>query len=557
MRKYIEKNLSDSILIDGFSLVESALFAENGITDVNDIRKYFPDLRHRSWLSKFYQEQMTSVGRAHEFISFCQVHKQKHFCIIGDYDVDGIMATTIMKMALDEYGIQKVDYIIPDRLNDGYGMKEKHVNRAIELGAEVIVTVDNGITANSAIQYAKDNGLLVVVTDHHIPDENNLPPADILINPHLTKDSNEDICGALVAFKLARDLIGWSTTNRDYLLREMGIFAAVATISDVMPMLAENRLLVKYALDTINFIKDKNSWAGRVLKFITGFGSPFMIKDPDLVLTEDSIGYYIGPTINASGRVSGETEKIVADIIASDHYGQFIEGYRNINYERKQKTQDILKEHVVSDDNIGFLVIDRNKYSYPIGGLIGLVANRISDQEGKPAFVGTEKDGNISFSCRSVPGYSLYDALLRFHEKYPGTKVTGGGHDGAIGIQTTSDEEIELLKKHFSEDYLLHSKIEEESLYRYDPELFSDIFDSHRKLAPFGKNFQRLRFVYDGTLNHINTQDFLIEVDDIVLRIFSKEYFNTPIGSHVKIIFSVSLDNREYDDFKIESLEVL
>jgi single-stranded-DNA-specific exonuclease len=555
MKKYIEKKLEDNSIIQGFSLAESVLFSENNITDINDIYKNFPDLRSKSWLMKFVQE-MGKLGGTEKFVSFIETYKKSHFCVIGDYDADGIMATTNMKLALDTFGVAKCDYIIPDRLNDGYGIKEKHVDKAIELGAQIIITVDNGISANSAIEYAKSKGLMVVVTDHHIPDQSNLPNADIIINPHLTRDTEvqEDICGAFVAFKLGVALLNLANKDHEYIIKDMALFAAVATISDVMPLVSENRLLVKYVLDNVNFVKDKNLWAGRTLKFISGFSNSYLIKDQDINITEDTIGFYIGPTINASGRVNGETESIVADIIDSVNYGKFINGYREINIERRKKTQEIFKEHVHSDDPIGFMIIDHEKYDYPIGGLIGLVANRIADQEGKPALVGTEKEGKMSFSCRSVSGYSLYEALGRFQEKYPNSSVEGGGHDGAIGLRTSNKEELQLLKEHFSQDYLLNRKDTEEVLYAYNPEHAEDIFESHRKLSPFGKTFKRLRFVYEGNITHKDPKGYLLQVDDVMFKIYSKSHFDLELDTKVRVIFTVSLDSKAYNDFKIEEL---
>jgi single-stranded-DNA-specific exonuclease len=557
MKKYIEKKVSEVEKIQGFNLVESALFRENNLTDLNDIYKNFPDLRTKSWLTKFMQE-MSKIGNSEKFVSFLEAHKNKNYCVIGDYDADGIMATTIMKLALDTFGVKKCEFIIPDRINDGYGIKEKHVDRALEMGTEVIVTVDNGITANSAIEYAKSKGLLVIVTDHHIPDKNNLPGADILINPHLTNEVQEDICGAFVAFKLALALLNLSNKEHEYVLKDMSLFAAVATVSDVMPLLNENRLLVKYVLDNVNFVKEKNLWVGRTLKFVSGFSNGRLIKDKEVNITEDTIGFYIGPTINASGRVNGETENIVRDIIASVEYAKFINGYKEINIERRKKTQEIFKEHIHNhDEPVGFLIIDSKKYEYPIGGLIGLVANRIADQEGKPAFVGTEKDGKISFSCRSVPGYSLYEALERFHKKHPNTSVQGGGHDGAIGIRTANDDEIKLLKEHFYQDYLENRKDTEEVLYVYEPSLMNEIFESHRKLSPFGKNFNRLKFVYEGKVENVDTEQYLVQVGEVVFKAYSKAAVEQKLNSRVRVIFSASLDNKVYDDYKIEEITVI
>jgi len=554
MKKYIEKRLSDISQIQGFNTVESALLSENGMTDINVINKNFPDLKTKSWLSRYIGE-LSPIGKQKEFIKLIETNKGKNFCVVGDYDADGIMATTVMKLALDTYGVAKCDYIIPDRLNDGYGIKIKHVDRAIELGSHVIVTVDNGITANDAIDYAKSKGLIVIVTDHHIPEKDNLPKADLIINPHLTTEIFEEICGAMVAFKLAKALLDIKNKDHEFVLKDMALFVAVATVSDVMPMISENRMMVKYVLDNVNFVKDKNLWVGRTLKFISGFGNIRLVKDENQFITEDTLGFYIGPAINASGRVNGSTEHIVKDILNSVNFNTFINGYREVNSERKTKTQQIFKEHVHSDDPIGFMVIDHEKYDYPIGGLIGLVANRISDREQKPALVGTMKDGKISFSCRSVPGYSLYEGLNRFFQKYPNSSVEGGGHDGAIGIRTSSIEEVQLLREHFSQDYKQYSTIAEENIFIYEDKFLEEIFQAHKKFAPFGKGFKRLKFKLEGRITSVDKQDFLIQVGNVIFRAFSKDHIDQDVDDNVSVIFSVSLDNKTYDDFKIEEIE--
>jgi single-stranded-DNA-specific exonuclease RecJ len=559
MKEYVRKKLSSYPLMQGLDRVTSAIFLENNITSDNQIREWFPDfLGKKSWLSKFIGE-IVPIGNYKRFIDFVKIHKADNFCIIGDYDADGIMATTIMKLALDTFGVAKCDYIIPDRLNDGYGIKEKHVDKAISLGAKVIVTVDNGITANTVIDYAKSKGLYVLVTDHHIPDKGKLPNADALINPHLTaeKEKTENICGAFVAFKLAIKLLDLSDDTHINVLKDMALFAAVATISDVMPMVSENRLLVKYVLDNVNYVKNRGIWSGRTLKFLSGFGNGRTVKDQEMIITEDTFGFYIGPTINASGRVNGETEKIVGDIINSSTYGTFINGYFEINKERQTKTREIFKEHKPSDEPIGFMVIDHTKYDYPIGGLIGLVANRIADMEQKPAFIGTLKDNKISFSCRSVPGYSLYEGLNRFLQANPGTKVEGGGHDGAIGIRVSTIEEANVLKEHFIQDFKQYQSIERENVFEFEPQYIDEIFTAHRDLAPFGQGFKKLKFIHVGKVEEFDQENFLVRIDDYYFKSFIKKENLPEVGTTVEVIFSVSLDNKSFDDFKIEQLKKL
>jgi len=559
MKKYVEKKLSnESELIPGFGLVESVIFRENGFNTAEEIFEDFPDLFKKSWLTKFLNTEITGIGNQDKFVEYIQQHKNSHYCIIGDYDADGIMATTVMKIILDQYGVGQCDYIIPNRLTDGYGIKEKHVDRAIELGADVIITVDNGITANDVVTYSKSKGLDIIITDHHIPDLNNLPNADVIINPHLT-DKMEHICGAFVALKLGNALLDFSIKENEYALKDAALFSAVATISDVMPLFGENRSLVKYVLDNVNYYKLKNIWSGRTLKFLAGFGvESWLLKNEDLYITEDTFGYYVGPTINASGRVTGKTESIVGDIIDSIVYKQYINGYRQINRERREKTRDIFKEHIAHpEENIGFMIIDAENYEYPIGGLIGLVANRISDVEQKPAFVGTDKDGKLSFSCRSVPGYSLYEGLNRFLVANPETTITGGGHDGAIGIRVPEVKDIEKLKAHFSEDYINHSTDIDENVFAFDSGMAQEIFEAHYALVPFGKNFRKLKFQYTGIVTKYDEVARQLIIDDMPFRTFIYKDNLPADGTEVKIIFTAMTDSAVQDQFKIEELEVL
>lgn len=559
MRKYVKKEISGYPIIEGYSVIESAIFQENGYDNEIAIFNDFQDLYKKSWLTKFLQSEVTPVGREEEFVNYVSNNKDKHYCIIGDYDADGVMATTVMKIVLDHYGVKECDYIIPDRLTDGYGIKKQHVDRAVRMGADVVITVDNGISANDVIDYAKEQGLFVIVTDHHIPDMNNLPNADILIDPHVTKDSMENICGAFVALKLGSALLDSKKKEDEYVLKDAALFAAVATVSDVMPLINENRLLVKYVLDNVNYYKNRRLWAGRTLKFLSGFGvGKWLMDDENAYITEDTFGYYVGPTINASGRVNGQTESIIDDILSSSEYGNFINGYRTINRERQEKTRDIFKEHVPGPENIGFMVIDSEKYDYPIGGLIGLVANRISDKEQKPAFVGTAVDDELSFSCRSVPGYSLYDGLNRYISSNPNTTVRGGGHDGAIGIRIGNPEtELDLLREHFEKDYAENSHDVAENVFIYDPNYREDIFASHYNLAPFGKTFEKLKFSYSGKVTGYKEEIKTLYIDNRPYKTFIYSTELPSEGTMVDIIFTAMTDSAISDNFKIEEIEIV
>ena len=560
MKNYITKKLSEYENIGFLGKVHSALFAENGFKTMKDIAQNFPDFRSKkNWLSKFLTQDLTPITGQKEFKDYVESNKDKHFCIIGDYDADGIMATTIMKLTFDKLGI-KCSYLIPDRLNDGYAIKNQHVDQAIELGAQIIITVDNGITEPEVVDYAKSKGISVILTDHHLPDPNNpLPNADILVNPHVHNDPFKFICGSFVALKLVLPFFDVTNSKSDdYLLRELALFAAVATITDVMPLVQENRLLVKYVLDSINFVRDKNMWTGRTMKFLNGFADGSMLKDMDRILTEDTFGYYVGPTLNASGRVSGETAQIVTDIVKSSEYSTFINGYYAVNKERQYKTKKLLEEYSKEELPIIFVILDASKFEFPVQGLIGLVASKVSDEEQKPAFIGVLKeDGTVSFSCRSNPGYSLHDAFNRILAT-GSFNIGGGGHDGAMGIHLYDPSQFEALKQAFIDDYNANAQEIEEIVFQMETDFsFQDIFDAHKELAPFGNSFRSLKFVFEGEVETFIEETRELIIDGYNFKTFISKANLPQDGQRVKIVFKPGIDNKKIYYFKIDELEIL
>jgi len=557
MKKYITKKISEQKSINNLNKAYSALLFENGFTDPISISENLPDFKtKKNWLSKFLQNDMSYLSGTKEFADIVNANKDKHFCIIGDYDADGIMATTIMKLAFDSLGI-KCSYLIPNRLEDGYGMKEIHVDQALEIKADIIITVDNGITEPGVVEYAHKKGLITIITDHHLPESDNIPKADLLIDPHLTNDSMKYICGAYVALKLVLGLIDVNDPSNDYFIRDLAMFAAVATITDVMPLVKENRLLVKYVLENMNFIRGKNIWAGRTMKFLSGFGNSYMMKDLDKLITEDTFGYYIGPTLNASGRINGEVTQIVQDIINAGEYKTYINGYYQINRERQDKTRSLLKEYEVEGLPISFSILDASKFDFPIHGLMGLVASRVSSEEQKPAFIGVKKDtGGISFSCRSPLGYSLHEGFNRIQETGL-IEISGGGHDGAMGINLHKEEQLDLLRELLTRDYEENSQIAEEVVYEFEPEFIEEIFEAHRELQPFGQEFRGLNFKITGEYQGYDTDEKTLLIDGYSFKSFIPVTDLPEFGSNVEAIFKIGIDSKTINYFKIDELRTL
>jgi len=471
MKKKISNMIND--YNTGNNRVIDALMEENKL-DPTKFQEYFPDYGDTNFsdYNYFMNTIMTKLIGTEEFVAYVESHKDKKFCVMGDYDCDGVMATTIMVLGLQALDIS-CTYVVPNRLTDGYAMTENNVDDAIAQGAEVLVTVDNGIGTRVGTAYAKSKGLDVIVTDHHMPEEGELPDTDIIIDPKINGDKESDICGAYVAFKLIHSLFAAQqnfNTHDIYSLKcNMMVFASIATVADMMPLLGENRYLMKYALNYTNVLKHKNNWSGRVLKIISGLGGYFALKDSDKMISAETFGYNISPTINAVSRVTGDVTPLISDILACDKQGVYINGYRDVNKQRQQYTRELVKFHKKSKNSVNVDLLESDNFEFPIKGLVGLMANSISNNEHKPAIVGLEKDGRYEFSCRSIPGYSIYQAFTRLKEAYPDFDITGGGHDMALGMSfPTTNDSLNVVREFFENDFAKNSSSSDLNIYELE-----------------------------------------------------------------------------------------
>ncbi len=350
--------------------------------------------------------------------------------IIGDYDADGIQSTYILLSALRRLGAE-VDAVIPDRILDGYGLNEALVTKAADEGVELLLTCDNGIAAASQIALAKSLGMTVVVTDHHeVPfEENNgarrelLPPADAIVNPKQAACTYpfKGLCGAAVAYKLVQILYenaGLPATEADEFLENAGF----ATVTDVMELLGENRILGKLALQRLARTN------------ILGMRALMLQKKVDpAALKCYHIGFVLGPCINASGRL--ETARLSLELLlcqeeerAAVLAAEIIE----LNESRK-----LLTEHAVAEAT-------RLLQSEPYGkekvlvvylpdcheSLAGIVAGRLRESFHRPVFVVTKGEEGLKGSGRSVEAYSMYEEMTKIKERF--SKF--GGHPMAAGF---------------------------------------------------------------------------------------------------------------------------
>lgn len=414
------------------------------------------------------------------------IEEHKKIRIIGDYDVDGIMSTYILVSSLKNLGAN-VDYDIPNRVTDGYGLNERLVRKAKEDGVDMIITCDNGIAAYDAVEHSEKEGIFTIVTDHHlVPYEiinekkvEKLPPSHFVVNPHRKDDESKfkEICGAVVAYKVC--LVLYDIFNKDnYYLRSKLKYAAMATICDVMPLIDENRAIVKIGLKELTEVKNipfediqsiniNNDESGRFDllnerpdqnkiaykndisdKYITSEDIPIKelmeaagVKN---YVSSFTIGFMIGPIFNASGRISDA--KIAVEMLLCKDIEKIKEAAKNLvelNSIRKNKTKEATEEaqaqvEKYKDDDVLVLYLKDLHES-----IAGIVAGRIKEQENKPTIVLVDGKSFAKGSGRSIDSYLMYDELHKCEDlllKY-------GGHKKAAGLSLEADNIDELRKR--------------------------------------------------------------------------------------------------------------
>lgn len=378
-----------------------------------------------------------------------KIKQQKSIRIIGDYDVDGICASQILKMGLSGMGA-KVDVAIPHRIKDGYGLSEQLVQDAYEDGIDTILTCDNGIAAYAQIAFAKEKGMTVVVTDHHeVPFEGEgesrieiLPPADAIVDPKKEECSYPfpGICGAVVAYKFVQALykMAGKQTNFEDLQKKLLQFAAIATICDVMELLDENRILVKEGL--------KNIQENPVL------GIEALVKVCEInveAINAYHMGFVIGPCLNATGRLDTATRSLELFDTTDKRLAMEIAGeLKALNDSRKQLTTAGVNEAIslveekeyYKDDVLVVYLPDCHE------SLAGIIAGRVRERYNKPAFILTKAEEGVKGSGRSIEAYHMFEALTQCRDLLQ----KFGGHKMAAGL-SLAEENVEMLRRRLNE----------------------------------------------------------------------------------------------------------
>ena len=416
--------------------------------------------------------ELADIKIAADYIN-SEIERGTKIAVFGDYDCDGVVATSLLYDYLVTRGADVVAYI-PDRIDEGYGMNCDAVDRLAAQGVGLIITVDNGISCAAEIAHAESLGIKTVVTDHHLPPQN-LPEAVAVVDPHRVDcpSTFKEICGAQVAFKLVCVL---DDKEPEEMLPRYADILAVATIGDVMPLVNENRSIVKAGIRKIKTAPN------------IGIASILNMVGVDRTnIDAGKISFGIVPRINAAGRMGSAYRAF--ELLTSDNAMQALKIAGPIdddNVRRQQIEKDILKNAVkmIEDggyDNNRVIVVSGENWHF---GVLGIVASRICERYGKPAIVLSCENGMAHGSGRSFAGFHLYDAINACSDillKY-------GGHELAAGVSVGCDK-VDLFRKRINE-YALTQGIAIPQLnidFRLNPAGMSvDMAFAIKSLEPFG-----------------------------------------------------------------------
>lgn len=388
--------------------------------------------------------QMKDMAKACDILQQ-KIEAGKKIRIIGDYDVDGVMSTYILYRTLTMVGAD-ADYDIPDRINDGYGINLRIVEEAWKDKVDTILTCDNGIVAVDEIRRAKEYGMTVIVTDHHslqAAEDNSiiLPEADAVINPKQPDCTYpfKGLCGGAIAYKLALALLDrYEVPGRQAYEEELVSYAAIATVCDVMELVDENRVIVKYGLEYLK--KTRN------IGLLALMDACQIDKER---LSAFHLGFIIGPCLNASGRLD-TAKKGLALLLSGDRDEAvtLATELRRLNDERKDMTAEYTKKAVMTAEEQGMLEDTVLVIYLPDchESIAGIIAGKVRERFHRPTLILADSVDSVKGSGRSIENYNMIEEL----SKHRDLMIKVGGHPMAAGF-SISRENIEPLRKALNE----------------------------------------------------------------------------------------------------------
>ena len=409
------------------------LLYQRGLTSCEQMYFFLnPGLRYLSPLDKW--PNLLPAAR----LVAQSVTQGEKLAVWGDYDVDGITATAVVKNFFSRRGYQIAHYI-PNRLKNGYGLNIEGLEQLAGQGVKTLITVDCGISSHAEIGRAKELGLKVIVTDHHLP-QKDLPPADIIVNPRIAPCPCADLAGVGVAFLFCAALNTLLPGNR-LDIRQFLDLVALGTIADIVNLSGENRILVKNGLLLLNEARRPGI---RALKEVSGL-------EPTANLGSGDVGFVLAPRINAAGRI-GQPELALELLLTEDIQTarELARQLDKLNTDRKKIEDEILaqaREQAFSQKDKQGLVLFSPDW-HP--GVIGIVASRIVDEFYRPCLILTRENGLLKGSGRSIPEFDLYEGLSSLSHILHGF----GGHKQAAGLTLVPDN-LQQLHSLFNEQVVL------------------------------------------------------------------------------------------------------
>ena len=484
-RPHDEARAAELSRVLGVSAITARLLANRGLTDPDEASRFL----HPSLDQLFDPFKLTDLGRAVDRLLLA-IARRDRIAIHGDYDVDGITSTVILRRALELLGAN-VGHFIPERLTDGYGLQPATIDRLHAEGTQLIVSVDCGIRGAEAAFRARELGVDLIITDHHEPDTE-LPVACAVVNPK-RRDCNypdKNLAGVGVALKLVQALC--HRTGKTSWLPAFVKIASIGTLADVVPLVGENRVIAKLGLQMLS--KGPHKVGLRALLEAAGLTGK--------IIDSYHIGFMVAPRINAAGRMSTPdiaTRLLLAvDDAMGDEAKALAEQLEAENTRRRHEDQDILakaKKIVETDPDIGahsVLVVSGDGWHR---GVIGIVASKLVDAFYRPAIV-LSVDGHVTHgSCRSIPGFDMLGAL----ESCAPLMLRFGGHKQAAGLQleTARIKEFRLAVNAHASGCLGPDDLRPR-LWLDGPlafhELTERVMSEFATLAPFGPGNPRPRF---------------------------------------------------------------
>ncbi|AMN13729.1 ssDNA exonuclease RecJ [Alteromonas macleodii] len=479
------------------------------------------------------------------------VVQNKRIIIVGDFDADGATSTSVCILALRAMGYHNVDFLVPNRFDFGYGLSVPIVDEAAKQGAEVIVTVDNGISCIDGVTHAKSLGMQVVVTDHHLPGDV-LPPADAIVNPNQPgcEFPSKNLAGVGVAFYIMLALkaelqqqghferAGLAPPNLASLLD----IVAVGTVADVVVLDKNNRILVHQGLQRI-----------RAGKCRPGIKALVEVANRDCAhLTSTDLGFVVGPRLNAAGRLDDmsqgiacllEDETIQARMIAAE-LDALNKERREIETGMKAQAETVLEQMALDEGDMpSALVVYREDFHQ---GVIGIVAGRLKEKYLKPVIAFAHQDDEIiKGSARSIPGVHIRDVLDEVNTRYPGVIEKFGGHAMAAGLslpvarlQDFEQAFVDIARAHMAKLDGNHALLSDGDLS--SKELCLPFAHLLRQAGPFGQGFESplfdgefalldQRLVGQKHLKMVLKSDGANEVDAIAFNVDLKSWPNAMV----------------------------